>query len=184
LEEAGNLNDLSPLVICITGVFLIGIFLSFLKTALAFCRKARLLILAEGGKKKYQSALELMEKTDLYRASLKAGTIVFQILLGCLWGILSYRIFMEKMHWGPIAGIPVIFVISLLFSVLFYILAESIPGKIARAAPEKITANFTGFIKIFSLLTHPLYVLDSGITSMLRKIFHSDDLSAGMTEDE
>jgi putative hemolysin len=91
---------------------------------------------------------------------------------------------MEKMHWGPIAGIPVIFLISLLFSVLFYILAESIPGKIARAAPEKITAQFTGFIKIFSLLTHPLYFLDSSITSLLRKILRSDDLSASMTEDE
>jgi putative hemolysin len=184
MENTGAVIDLAFIVTCIIVVFFMGIFLSFLKNALACCRRARLRLLAETGEKKYITALELDENPRIYQASLRAGIIFLEIVLGFLGGMLIYRLLRENINLHIVAGIPLFILASLVFSVIFFILAEIILREIARAAPEKITATFSGFIKIFSVLTSPLYALDLSVAALLRKILHSDDSSSGMTEDE
>jgi putative hemolysin len=142
------------------------------------------LILAEGGEKKYATALELEEKTAIYQASLKAGIIFLGILLGFFGGMFIYNILGKAISPGSLVGIPLFILASLILSGVDFILTEIILKQFAHSAPEKITASFSGFIKMFSILTSPLHNLDSRIAALLRKSLHSDDSSTGMTENE
>jgi len=171
------------LTICFLAVFLAGAFLSLLKTALACCRKSRLGLSAEKGDKNYIRALRLKERTGHYQASLRAGIIFLEIILGCLGGVTVFRILYRENMLNPLSGVLSFFLVSVITGYVFFILSETIPRAIARSAPEKITAAFSGFIKIFPVLFFPLLVLEKTVIKLMNLI-PGYESGPGITEDE
>jgi len=171
------------LIVCMAVVFIAGAFLSLLKTALACCRIARLRLHAEKGEKKYTRAMELREKTGYYQASLRSGIIFLEIIMGCFGGVIALRILDNLNFTCMPAGIIAFIVVSVLSGSIFFILAETVPRAIARSAPEKITAEFSGFIKIFTIVNFPLLALERMLVRLLNRITGGNS-GLGMTEDE
>ena len=174
---------LVPIIICMLIVLCSGAFLSFLKTALACCRRARLRLFAEKGDKNYIRAMELKEKTGYYQASLRTGIIFLEILLGGLGSLLIFTVLRNGNSLNILTGIFFFIIVSLISSVIFFILAETIPRAAARSAPEKITAAFSGFIKIFPVFNFLLMALEKTAIKLISRITGLNS-SPGMTEDE
>jgi len=173
----------APLLICAVISFLAGAFLSLLKTALACCRMARLRLYAQKGIKKYVRAAQLKEKTGFYQASLRAGIIFFEIMLGCLCAVIAVIVLFNLKIFSILIVIITFMIISILGGSIFFIIAETIPRAIARSEPEKITAYFSGFIKIFSVINIPLLALEKKVTGLINHIAGYSS-NPGMTENE
>jgi putative hemolysin len=186
MEDPGGPLNIYPYLSGIVAIILIGGFLSFLKTALACCRKPRLRSLAEGGNPKYARVLEQLEKSGSCQASLRIWIIFLEILAGCVGGVgFSGPLGRIFAAWSfPVPGSLAVLAAALLSSSVFFILGEAIPGQIALAAPEAFTAAFLPFIKILTLPAAPLLLVNAAISALMRRIPAVRAASHDMTEEE
>jgi putative hemolysin len=179
---------LVPKIIILLFVMLAAGFLSFLKTALACCRKSRLRLLAEGGDKKYEAVLLALEKAGPLLASLRIVIIFLEILAGSM-GVLFFLevpadFFISLGPGRPWAASLGVFVLSLLFTAVLFLLGEAVPRRVGRGIPEAAAALFLPFVKFLSFLTAPLLLADRVVSAGIKKIFPAGPGHTGMTEDE
>jgi putative hemolysin len=188
MEDPGGPGSLIPVIFFLLLIILAAGFLSFLKTALACCRKPRLRLLAEGGNKKYGAALTASEKAGPYLASIRIGIIFLEILSGCLSGLFLARpleeLFALRGLGNPWSAFLSVLILALLIVTSFFLLGEIIPRRIGRAVPEAATAAFLPVIKFLSFLASPLLLADRFLSAFIKKFFPSGAYSTGMTEDE
>jgi putative hemolysin len=179
---------LVPRIIIPLFVILTAGFFSFLKTALACCRKSRLRFLAEGGDKKYGAVLLALEKAGFFLASIRIVIIFLEILAGCL-GVLFLLKFPADLFNSLGLGSPwaisvSVFFLVLLFTVALFLLGEAVPRRIGRGIPEAAAALFLPLIKFLSFIAAPLLLADRFIMGAVKRIFPSSPGHTGMTEDE
>ena len=167
-----------PIIFYITIIILSAAFLSFLKTALSCCRSARLRLFAEKGDKKYTAVLTLLEKIEVYQASLRLW-IIFLVSFGFFGAIMIFH----NIPAFSLAGIPGFFIILLLSGGVFFIITE-VMQEIAHSAAEKITAFFLPLIKASFFLSYPLLAINKVFKVPVRHFFPGNDSSPAMTEDE
>jgi putative hemolysin len=163
-------------------------FFSFLKTALACCRKPRLRLLAEGGDKKYEAVFLTLEKTGPFLASIRIVIIFLEILAGCLGAFFFLKplsgLFGFLGPGSPWAVFLSVFFLTLLFTAVLFLLSEAVPRRIGKGMPEAAAARFLPLIKFLSVIAAPLLLADRFISMGLKKIFPSGPAHTGMTEDE
>jgi putative hemolysin len=188
MEDPGGPGSLIPVIMFLLLIILSAGFFSFLKTALACCRKSRLRLLAEEGDKKYGAVLEAAEKIGPYLASVRIGIIFLEILTGCLGGLLLSKplhvFFALRGIGNPWAAFLSVLIPALLMACAFFLLAEIIPRCIGRSIPEASAAAFFPFIKFLLCAASPLLMADRVLSAFIKKFFPSGASSTGMTEDE
>jgi putative hemolysin len=177
---------LIPKILILLVVMLAAGFLSFLKTALACCRKPRLRVLVEGGGKKYEAVLPALEKAGSLLAAIRIMIIFLEILTGCLGVLFLLKPAAELFRFsGPRSSVFAGFVfLALLLTSVLFLLGEAVPRRIARGMPEAAAASFLPLIKFLSFIAAPLLVADRVIAAALNKIFPAAAAAGGMTEDE
>jgi putative hemolysin len=179
---------LIPKIIIPFAVILAAGFFSFLKTALACCKKSRLRFLAEGGDKKYGAVLLALEKPGPFLASLRIMIIFLEILAGCL-GVLFLLEFPADLFTflgfgSPWAVFLSVLSLALLFTAVLFLFGEAVPRRVGRGIPEAAAAFFLPFIKFLLFIAAPLLLADRFISAGINKIFPAGSGSTGMTEDE
>jgi putative hemolysin len=186
MEDPGGASKFYPYIAGILAVILTGGFLSFLKTALACCRKARLRSLAEEGNAGCAKVLELFEKAGPYQASLRLWIIFLEILSGCAGGVgLSSPLRAIFTAWAlPGPELLGVLITALLTTAVFFIFGEVIPRQIALVSPEIFTAAFLPVIRILSVPAMPLLFVNAVVSALARKIPAPDSAFHGMTEEE
>jgi putative hemolysin len=187
MEDGAGPAGLIPEIITLVLVILGAGFFSFLKTALACCRKPRLRLLAEGGDKKYEAVLLALEKAGVLLASIRSMIIFLEILAGCLGALFFLKYPLELFAFLGLGGFPALFLsvffLALFFTAFLFLLGEVIPRRIGKGIPEA-AAVFLPFIKFLSFLAAPLLLADRLVSAAVKKIFPAGPAHAGMTEDE
>jgi putative hemolysin len=187
MEDPEGPMGLIPRIIIPLLIILGAGFFSFLKTALACCRKPRLRLLAEGGEKKYEAVLLALEKAGFFLASLRIMIIFLEMLAGGLGVLLLLKFpaeFFRSLGLGSWAVFLGVFFLTLLFTAVLFLLGEAVPRRAGRGIPERAAAFFLPFIKFVSFIAAPLLLADRVISAGAKKIFPAGPGHTGMTEDE
>ena len=159
---------ISFLLILISGIF------TLFDSALVLCRKSRL---EKEQKKKYKAVLKALEKTRAYSLACKIWNNILRVFAAVNFYLVSAYFFHKVLSVWIVVSV-------FLFGLLIALLCDGLPKLISRISPEKIAAALLPIIKI---LTFPLllFVIPSlKFASFFNTIFHSENSSTSMTEDE
>jgi len=143
------------------------------ETAYTGVSKVRLRTMADKGNKRAVKALWVCDRFDKTLITLLIGNNIFHASCASLSALLVMRQFSEQyVVYG-----------TLLTTIIVYLFAEMLPKSLARARSEEIALLFAGSMVFLVRLLTPVSWLFSGISTLLSRLFSSEE-SSTVTEEE
>lgn len=168
-----------PLRIIIIIICLLGsIFFSASETALACCNRFKMQVKAQEGSKIAKLTLKIIRKYDRALTAVLIGNNIVAILSSMVSTVLFLSLLTGVLPEGVI---PVIS--TVVISLLFYILGDTLPKTIAINIPDTISYIVTIPIYILMIVLYPIVILFELLGKLIDKIFKSK-ANSDITEEE
>ncbi len=174
--EPPSSSIIAVYITVIVALIAMSAFFSATETAYTSLNKARLKLLADGGKKSARLALSLTENYDRLLFTILIGNNIVNIVLATLSAMLFATLIVDN------AGVAAT-VSTAVSTVAVLIFGEVTPKTLAKEFPEKTACGVAYIIYFFVIILYPLNLLFTGWKALLRKVFRfkSEDV---ITEEE
>ncbi|MBR1677179.1 MAG: HlyC/CorC family transporter [Clostridia bacterium] len=174
--EPPSSSIIAVYITVIVALIAMSAFFSATETAYTSLNKARLKLLADGGKKSARLALSLTENYDRLLFTILIGNNIVNIVLATLSTMLFATLIVDN------AGVAAT-VSTAVSTVAVLIFGEVTPKTLAKEFPEKTACGVAYIIYFFVIILYPLNLLFTGWKALLRKVFRfkSEDV---ITEEE
>ena len=181
-SEPDSVNVIMQIVILI-GLTLINAFFAASEMALVSLNKTRIKILAEGGNKKADKLLKILEEPNKFLSTIQVGITLASFFssasaatgLSATFG--SYLTSIGLPYGEEIAFVGV----TIILSYITLVFGELFPKRVALSQSEKIAMFSVNIIQFVSKITNPFVKILSFSTSLLVKITGIDK---GKTDDK
>ncbi|MHB9291916.1 hemolysin family protein [Hollandina sp. SP2] len=183
------MEDPLPAIWCMLVILVVKGGISLVETAFIASRKTWLRAKAEEQNKQYRKVLEAVENPLLFLSALRISTGFLSILAGVVGGMEIMRFLPIWVTpgklvspWGAyLAGV----ILTVVITVVMFVLGDALPKQIALVAPERITAAALPCIKGLVVVCTPLNCIITRIGVLIRTCLRIDSAPAiGMTENE
>ncbi len=144
------------------------------ETAYTAVSRVRLRTMVDKGNKKAKKALWICDRFDKTLTTILIGNNVFHASCAALSTLLVIKQFSsEYVVYG-----------TLLTTVIVYLFAEMLPKSIAKVRSEEIALLYAPSMTLFVKVLTPVSIIFSGISSVISKLFSSEDDGSTVTEED
>ena len=158
-----------PLRIIIIVICLLGsIFFSASETALACCNRFKMQVKAQEGSRLAKITLKVIRKYDRALTAVLIGNNIVAILSSMVSTILFMSLLKGVIPEGVISIIS-----TIVISIIFYILGDTLPKTIAKHIPDTISLMVCIPIYGLMIILYPIVLLFELIAKLIDKIFKS-----------
>lgn len=174
----------------ILALILLNGFLSMSEMAMVSSKRARLMDLANRGSTGAKLALNLLDRSSDFLASIQVGITLVGVLAGTYGGAtISEKLTLYlNLHYPSLSAYSEaigVFVVVIVVTYLSLILGELVPKRLALNSPERTASRVANVIRLVSIFARPLVWFLTTSTEVVLKVLgfkHSAD--PGVTEEE
>ncbi|RBQ22319.1 hypothetical protein ALNOE001_20550 [Candidatus Methanobinarius endosymbioticus] len=173
------------IIIIILLIILNGV-LAMSEIAVVSSRKSKLQQMANNGKKRVNTVIELTEDPNQFLSTIQIGITLVGILTGAFGGATLARPLSQHLTFlGTYAtGVSMIIVV-IIITYLSLVIGELVPKRIALNDPEGIAVKVAKYMKILSKICGPIVIVLSKSTNFFLKIIGASETKESLvTEDE
>jgi putative hemolysin len=176
-------------VFILLGLIILNGLFSMSEIALVSARKSRLEHLAEEGNKKAATALELIQKPEVFLSTVQVGITLISILTGLYSGekfSKELQPFIEKIAFlKPYAATISTTLIVIVVTFLSILIGELVPKKLAMLQSEKLALAVAPGMRLLSRITFPIIWVLNELSGFIFRVFRIKDTKLStVTEEE
>ena len=161
-------------IIIVLSIILVNTLFVLSEMSVASSRKARLQQRINDGDRRASTVLQLIEDPNLFLATVQIGITLVGVFVGAVGG----ATFAGPLS-GVLAGIPALSpyantlafaIVVLAITLVFLVLGELVPKRIALHNPERIASILAGPMMVVSMLFRPLVWILGRLTDLILKM--------------
>ena len=169
------MDDAVPRSLLLIFLILAGGFFSGAETALSFCNRIRMQVLADAGNKRAQRAIWILDQFDRAVVTLLIAINVIHIVAAALATLMA-------VEWMGASGS---LAATVVMTLLVFFFSETIPKNIARANSDAFTLWASLPLQIFMIVLKPVAAVLTGLGTFAKNRISRHTASApSVTEDE
>ena len=146
-------------------------FFSASENALAAANKIRLRTYAEEGKRGAKTALQLVEDFDKTLTTILIGNNIVNVVGASLATVFAFNVAKPAIVEGRIADGTITVIVTVVTTVIVFLLGEMTPKSLALAYPDVIACAFAPILRALTVLLRPLAWVFGAIGTLTRKVF-------------
>lgn len=169
------MDDVIPRSLVLILLIVVGGFFSGAETALSFCNRIRMQVLADDGDKRASRVVRMLEEFDRTVVTLLIAINILHIATAAIATVMAVDLMGDS---GSLVA-------TIVTTLAVFFVSETIPKNIARANSDAFMLWASFSLHIFMMLFKPVALVLTGFGDLCKKLFKCDESSTqSMTEDE
>ena len=160
--EAGNYRGIIGLIVFFFVLLLGGAYFAGAETSLASVNRIRMMSRADNGSKRAKRVLYIIDHFDAALTTILIGNNIMHIGCASLSALVAVRL-----KWGGFGPTAM----SLITTLLVFLLAEMIPKTIAKACNESFALFVAPSLRLLMRILYPLNFVFTSLTNGIKKLF-------------